>query len=51
MIERIKIEAYQVGLVFENKKLVNVVQEGFHWIFGNKNVMVYNMEHCFSGAI
>nr|WP_315252096.1 slipin family protein [uncultured Flavobacterium sp.] len=43
MIKRIKIEAYQVGLVFENRKLVNVLEEGFHWVFGNKNVMIYDM--------
>lgn len=47
MINRIKIEAYQVGLVFENRKLRNVIEEGVHWIFGNKNVMVYDMNTAF----
>lgn len=47
MITRIKIEAYQVGLVFENRKLVNVLEEGLHWIFGNKNVMIYNTNESF----
>jgi hypothetical protein len=47
MIKRIKIEAYQVGLVFENRKLVNVLEEGLHWIFGNKNVMLYDMNASF----
>jgi len=47
MIERIKIEAYQVGLVFENRKLIKVAEEGFHWIFGNKNVMIYDMNTAF----
>ncbi|SNR57441.1 slipin family protein [Flavobacterium sp. ov086] len=47
MIKRIKIEAYQVGLVFENRKLVNVIQEGLHWIFGDKNVMLYDMNANF----
>jgi regulator of protease activity HflC (stomatin/prohibitin superfamily) len=47
MIKRIKIEAYQVGLVFENRKLVNVLEEGLHWIFGNKNVMIYDMSATF----
>jgi len=47
MIKRIKIEAYQVGLVFENRKLVNVLEEGLHWIFGNKNVMIYDMNAAF----
>ncbi|HKO76211.1 MAG TPA: slipin family protein [Flavobacterium sp.] len=43
MIKRINIEAYQIGLVFENRKLVNVLEEGLYWIFGNKNVMIYDM--------
>lgn len=47
MIKRIKIEAYQVGLLFENRKLVAVLQEGLHWIFGNKNVMTYDMNAAF----
>lgn len=47
MIKTIKIEAYQVGLVFENRKLINVLEAGLHWIFGNKNVMVYDMNATF----
>lgn len=47
MIARIKIEAYQVGLVFENRKLVKVLVEGLYWIFGNKNVMIYNTNESF----
>lgn len=47
MIKRIKIEAYQVGLLFENRKLVAVLQEGLHWTLGNKNVFVYDMNAAF----
>lgn len=47
MIKRIKIEAYQVGLLFENRKLVAVLQEGLHWTFGNKNLFVYDMNAAF----
>ncbi len=47
MIKRIKIRAYQVGLVFENRKLVQVLQEGTFWIFGNKEVMIYEMNQSF----
>jgi archaellum component FlaF (FlaF/FlaG flagellin family) len=43
MIKIIKIEAYRVGLVFENRKLVNVLEAGLHWIFGDKNVIIYDM--------
>jgi hypothetical protein len=42
MIKRIKIDAYHVGMVFENGKLVQVLEAGLHWIFGNKNIMIYD---------
>ncbi|RZJ48464.1 MAG: slipin family protein [Chryseobacterium sp.] len=47
MITRIKIESYQVGLVFENRKLIRVLEEGKHWIIGDKNVMIYEMNFPF----
>jgi hypothetical protein len=47
MIKRITIETYQVGLVFENRKLVKVLEEGLHWIFGNKNIMIYDLNGSF----
>lgn len=47
MINRIKINVYQVGLVFENRKLVAVLEDGMHWVFGNKDVMIYDMEVAF----
>ncbi|MCZ8196747.1 MAG: slipin family protein [Flavobacterium sp.] len=51
MMKRIKINAYQVGLVFENRKLVTVLQEGTFWIFGNKDVMVYEMNQSFVAPV
>lgn len=47
MIKRIKIEAFQVGLVFENRKLIKVIEEGLHWIIGSKNVMIYDLNGSF----
>lgn len=47
MIQRITIDTYQVGLVFEKRKLVNVITEGSQWIFGNKQVMVYEKTVAF----
>jgi regulator of protease activity HflC (stomatin/prohibitin superfamily) len=47
MIKRITIETYQVGLVFENRKLIKVLEEGLHWIFGNKNIMIYDLNGSF----
>ncbi|MXN89961.1 slipin family protein [Flavobacterium sp. Sd200] len=43
MINNVNIKAYKVGLVFKNNKLVNVLQEGNHWLFGNNNVLIYDM--------
>ena len=51
MIKRIKINAYQVGLVFENRKLVTILEEGTFWIFGNKEVLVYEMKQSFVAPI
>mgnify|MGYP003667919074 FL=1 len=47
MIKRITIDTYQVGLVFENRKLMNVITEGSHWILGNKQVTVYEKTVAF----
>lgn len=51
MFKRIKINAYQVGLVFKNKKLVEVLQEGTFWLWGDKEVMVYEMKQSFVAPI
>lgn len=42
MIKRITIDAYQVGLVFENKKLESVLTTGNQWVFGNKQIMIFD---------
>ncbi|WP_026705049.1 slipin family protein [Flavobacterium soli] len=47
MIRTVRINAYQVGLVFENKKLVKVLEEGNFWILGNKEVMIFEKKHSF----
>jgi len=41
MLKRITIDAYQVGLVFENRKLITVLNEGTQWVFGDKKVIIY----------
>jgi hypothetical protein len=51
MIKKARINAYQVGLVFENKKLVKVLEEGVFWIFGNKEVMVFEKKQTFVAPI
>lgn len=47
MIKRITIDTYQVGLVFENRKLIKVIKEGSEWIFGDKQVMVFEKTIAF----
>ena len=47
MINRITIQAYQVGLVFGKGKLINVLEAGSYWIFGNKQVHIYEMKQSF----
>ncbi len=51
MIKIITIKAYQVGLVFENRKLIAVLKEGSHWIFGNKQVETYEMKQSFVAPV
>jgi len=51
MIKRTTINAYQVGLVFEKGKLIDVLQQGTFWILGNKEVNVYEMKQSFVAPI
>jgi len=51
MIKTVRINAYQVGLVFENKKLVKVLEEGNFWILGNKEVMIFEKKQSFVAPI
>jgi hypothetical protein len=51
MLKRIKIEAYQVGLVFQNRKLIEVLNEGTQWIFGNKEVQIFEMKQSFVAPV
>ena len=47
MIKKVDINAYQVGLVFRNKELVNVLEAGIFWLFGNKEVLIYEKKQSF----
>lgn len=51
MIKNVKINAYQVGLVFENRKLVRVLEEGTFWIFGNREVKIYEKNQSFVAPV
>lgn len=47
MIQRITIQAYQVGLVFKNRKLTAILEEGTHWVFGFTKVERFEMNQAF----
>ncbi|NJM79539.1 MAG: slipin family protein [Flavobacterium sp.] len=51
MIKRITINAYQVGLVFKNRKLETVLNEGKYWLFGNKEVQIFEKKQSFVAPI
>ena len=51
MIKRITIKAYQAGLVFKNGKLETVLNEGKYWIFGNKEVQIFEKKQSFVAPI
>ncbi|MFK7934924.1 MAG: slipin family protein [Saprospiraceae bacterium] len=51
MIQRVKIYAYHVGMVFQNGKLVRVLQEGTHWMLGNFKVIQYNLAKDFVAPV
>jgi len=47
MIKNVQIKAYQIGLVFKNRNLIEILKEGNHWIFGNKSVEIHEMKNEF----
>jgi regulator of protease activity HflC (stomatin/prohibitin superfamily) len=51
MITLITINAYQVGLVLERGKLVKVLTEGKYWIWGKKEVKIFEMKQSFVAPI
>ncbi|MGC4041783.1 MAG: slipin family protein [Flavobacterium sp.] len=51
MFNKVKINAYQVGLVFRNRKLIDVLQEGNYWFWANREVMVFEMKQAFVAPI
>jgi hypothetical protein len=51
MIKQIRINAYQVGLVFKNGALEKVLNAGSHWLFGNKEVKIFDKKSSFVAPI
>ncbi|WP_300352464.1 slipin family protein [Chryseobacterium sp.] len=48
MFKNVQIKAYQIGLVFKNRNLIEILKEGNHWIFGNKSVEIHEMKNQFT---
>ncbi|MEC3876918.1 slipin family protein [Chryseobacterium salviniae] len=47
MIKNVHIKAYERGLVFKNRNLIDILKEGSFWMFGNKSVEIYDMKTLF----
>lgn len=50
MFKNVQIKAYQIGLVFKNRNLIEILKEGNHWIFGNKSVEIHEMKAAFKAT-
>jgi hypothetical protein len=51
MIQRVKIEAYQVGLVLKNGALNQVLTQGNYWLWGTNEVKIFDMKQLFVAPI
>lgn len=51
MIKKVKIEAYQVGLVMRNGALDQVLNQGNYWLWGTNEVKLYDMKQSFVSPI
>ncbi len=51
MVKRVKIEAYQVGLVLKNGALDQVLTQGEYWLWGTNEVNLYDMKQSFVSPI
>lgn len=49
-MKHLKINAYQIGLVFKNGVYQNILQEGTYWLF-NKQVIVYELNKPFYAPV
>ncbi|MCX8524213.1 slipin family protein [Chryseobacterium formosus] len=47
MIKNVQIKACQIGLVFKNRNLIDILKEGNFWILGNKSVEIFETKDQF----
>ena len=48
---RMRIKAYQVGLVFKNGELRSLLQNGVHWIPFRAEVKIFNTTQAFYAPV
>jgi hypothetical protein len=50
-MERVKINAYQIGLVFKNGVYKKMLKEGNYWFWLDEKVMVYDVTKQFIAPV
>ena len=50
-MKQIKINAYQIALVFKNGEYKKVLQEGKYWLWYNETIMVYDVTKPFTAPV
>lgn len=50
-MKRVKINAYQKGLVFKDGAYKRMLSEGTYWFFRNENVLVYDITKPFNAPV
>lgn len=50
-MKKVKINAYQIGLVFKNGVYQRLLKEGAYWFWKNETVYVYNLTQPFTAPI
>lgn len=50
-MQRVRINAGKVGLVFKNGDYQKVVTQGTHWLFLNQNVIIYDLTKEFYSSV
>lgn len=50
-MKRVKINAYQVGLVFKNGVYKKMLKEGIYWFFKGENVILYEKNKSFIAPV
>jgi len=50
-MERVKVNAYQIGLVFKNDAYKRMLKEGVHWLWPSEHALVYDLTKPFLAPV